>query len=235
MYAGYRDTARPEHVESPVAMTREGPTRAGLTPDTIARAALRQLDELSAEGRGVRDFSARKLAASLDVTSMALYWHASNKDELLDWVADLVVDGIVTKPVSGTWDEQLLVLLVDVRDQLLAHPGVIELLATPGRSTAAVARLGNDLLRVIVRAGFSPDDTVQVFRLVLHHLIGSLCMALVSTGAGRDVERWLAAVPAGDLAAKGALVGYFETPDPEAFEHSTALLLRGVVATVPRP
>jgi AcrR family transcriptional regulator len=213
-------------------MPREGATRPGLTRDTIARAALRQLDELSADGRGVRDFSVRKLATSLEVTSMALYWHAANKDEVLDWVADLVVDGIVTGPVSGPWDAQLLAFLVDVRDQLLDHPAVIELLATPGRATPAVARLGNDLLRVIVRAGFSPEDTMQVYRIVLFHLIGSLCMALVSTGAADGVERWLAALPTEDLAAQGALVGHFATSDPEAFERATALLLRGVAAAL---
>jgi AcrR family transcriptional regulator len=216
-------------------MTRETPAKAGLDRETIARAALRQLDDLSAAGRGARDFSARKLASTLDVTSMALYWHARNKDELLDWAADLVVDGIVGHHTGGAWDEQLLQYLVDAREQLLAHPAVIELLATPGRATSALARFGNDLSALIARAGFAPEDTVRAFRLVLAHLVGSLCIALSANEGDGRVDQWLAAVPPDELAAGGALVEYFSGSDPEEFVRTAKLLLQGIELALPRP
>jgi TetR/AcrR family tetracycline transcriptional repressor len=72
--------------------------------------ALRLLD-----GEGLDALSLRTLAGRLGVQAPTLYWHIGSKAELLDALADAIMDeAILAVPVSGpttTWADWLLTAL----------------------------------------------------------------------------------------------------------------------------
>jgi TetR/AcrR family tetracycline transcriptional repressor len=82
--------------------------------------ALRLLDD-----DGLDALSLRTLAARLGVQAPTLYWHIGNKAELLDAVADAIMDeAIAAVPASGTgdtWGEWLLSALTALRAAMLRH------------------------------------------------------------------------------------------------------------------
>jgi AcrR family transcriptional regulator len=192
-----------------------------LTREAIAEAALRQLDE-----RGPHAFSVRRLAADLGVTATATYWHARDRREVLDWVVELVLEG-VEAPGDGPWDERAAGLLRLLRRRLLEHPNAIDLLHHDGRYAPAIARVGNDLLVLVVEGGFEGDQAVQLFWHLLTHLMGSL--AIARAGAPVDpagaTSQALAAVPPERLAAGMAPYFFGALDRDDLFEQGIRLIL----------
>jgi TetR/AcrR family tetracycline transcriptional repressor len=94
--------------------------------------ALRLLD-----AEGLDALSLRTLAARLGVQAPTLYWHIGSKAELLDAVADAIMDEAIRAiPASGPGDdgaEWLLAALVELRAAMLRH--------RDGARTIAGARL----------------------------------------------------------------------------------------------
>ena len=102
-----RKRGRPEAVDRP----------------TLIAAALRLIDS-----GGIGALTMRRLATDLDVSPMAPYRHAENKEALLRMVAAEVVADI-TIPAGGTWETDTEEFFIAFRERLLAHPGVAGLFA----------------------------------------------------------------------------------------------------------
>jgi TetR/AcrR family tetracycline transcriptional repressor len=82
--------------------------------------ALRLLDD-----QGLDALSLRTLAARLGVQAPTLYWHIGSKAELLDALADAIMDEVMQAiPESGPgddWAHWLLTSLVELREAMLRH------------------------------------------------------------------------------------------------------------------
>jgi AcrR family transcriptional regulator len=160
-------------------MTTDRPkasTRGTVTKDTIARAALAQID-----ARGAGAFSMRRLASDLGVTTMAPYWHARNKEEVLDWVVEVVLEKVeVAPPLEGTWAEKIEQHLSTVRARFLEHPNVVDLLR--GRYVPAFVRVSNELILLITEGGFTGRERVLAFGVLMTHFEGSLLIARTTNG-----------------------------------------------------
>lgn len=82
--------------------------------------ALRLLDD-----QGLDALSLRALAGRLGVQAPTLYWHIGNKSELLDALADAIMDeaiqAIPEAGPAGSWEEWLLAVLVGFRGTMLRH------------------------------------------------------------------------------------------------------------------
>jgi TetR/AcrR family tetracycline transcriptional repressor len=89
----------------------------------VVDAALQLLDD-----EGLEALSLRTLAARLGVQAPTLYWHIGSKAELLDAVADAIMDdaiqGIPQSSPDDNWAEWLLVALRELRAAILRrHDG----------------------------------------------------------------------------------------------------------------
>ena len=82
------------------------------------------LDLVDAEGLDA--LTLRALAGRLGVQAPTLYWHVHNKSELLDSLADAIMDdALATIPAldsKAEWGEWLLAALSELRRAMLAHP-----------------------------------------------------------------------------------------------------------------
>jgi AcrR family transcriptional regulator len=139
---------------------------------------------------GVDAVTFRRLAQEFGVTPMALYWHVSNKDELLAAMGDRFFDDLRI-PEQDNWLEQLRVSVTALVDSLRRHPGGAHLaparvlVCPPGRDLAE--RTLGDLRAV----GFSISEATDIARTAMQTAAMLVCEeagAEVGVPAARRAE-----------------------------------------------
>jgi AcrR family transcriptional regulator len=92
-----------------------------LTRRTVVEEALKLVDS-----QGLDAVTLRALAGRLGVQAPTLYWHVRNKAELLDALADAVVDEAIRALPNpgdpGQWPDWLMSAVGCLRQAMLAHP-----------------------------------------------------------------------------------------------------------------
>lgn len=147
-----------------------------LQPDLVVASALRIVDE-----QGLDGLTVRKVADEFGVTPMALYWHFSNKEALLDAVGDAVVAGLQlpdeTLPLESYLREAMGALVEIMR----AHPSATPLV--PQR--LLMHERGRDMTELVLDklslAGFGVDKAASVAHYAL-----LMAIALVTGEPGAE-------------------------------------------------
>lgn len=159
-----------------------GPTR-GAT----LRAALEIIDE-----DGVEALSMRRLGHALGCDPMSLYRHAVTKAALLDAVAESVLAKLSVDVSDDDWSGQLRSLARQFRGLALAHPNLVALLVTRPLSTplamwpVGTLRPLEDILELLIRAGFSEADALRIYRLVYGSMQGHVLNELQTLVANHE-------------------------------------------------
>ena len=143
-----------------------------LSPDQIVAVAR---DLIGAEG--LQHFSMRKLAAALDVNPMTIYLRFENKDALLDAVAAASLAEFVAPDVSGPWPQRVLELAVGLRHHLIADRETLRLVGDGDRLTAGLLGTLESGLQLMSEVCDHPADTVEAFRVLFWHVVGSALVA----------------------------------------------------------
>ncbi|HEY1970830.1 MAG TPA: TetR/AcrR family transcriptional regulator [Pseudonocardia sp.] len=130
-------------------------------------AALALIDE-----HGLGPFSIRTLAQRLGVAPMTIYVYFRTKEELLEHVRALVLDG-VEAPLSGVpdWQDQVAGFARRFHHNLTAHPGLVDLVVDelPGPMLDPVRE---SVVRTLRGAGFSSRDAVDAVAVVFSYVLG---------------------------------------------------------------
>ncbi len=148
---------------------------AGLTRERILTAALEIVD-----ADGVDALSMRRLGRALSREAMTLYHYAPAKAALLDGITELLFTQLTVDPGAADWESELHRVAGAFRAIALRHPNVAALLvtrplATPlGLRPTGVLRPVEDLLTLLVRAGFAGADAVNAYRLFFSFLNGHI-------------------------------------------------------------
>lgn len=137
---------------------------------SIVAAAITVLDE-----RGLDDVSLRAIATHLGIRQPALYHHFASKAELLDAVADEILDRWHTDrlPADGEdWDAFVARNARSLRRAMLSVRDGARLIASAGSRSP---RLDNAIAQVALLegAGFSATDAVLALIAVSRYTIGS--------------------------------------------------------------
>jgi TetR/AcrR family transcriptional regulator, tetracycline repressor protein len=156
-----------------------------LTRARIAEAALAFVDE-----HGLGSLSMRKLAGALGFEAMSLYNHVANKDDLLDALAELLYEEILTvyaaRPAEGRWDADALAVARAFRRVALAHPEALTLVThRPIRGAAGMGFLA-EIQAIFSLLGLSDREAAQAFTAASAYVVGSLTLEL---GLVRAVRR----------------------------------------------
>ena len=123
---------------------------------------------------GIADLTMRRLARELSVSPGALYWHFSDKQELLGAVADRLLATAATVPAGGPWPERIVALCSALRDALLSATDGAELVSasfSAGRS-AELSRIVAALTEACVESGLTADDADLAARTVVYYVLG---------------------------------------------------------------
>ena len=140
-------------------MARQETEASGLNREAVVQAALAMLDVVGVDG-----LSMRALADRLDVKAASLYWHLRDKDQLLELVAEAVLDR-ATVPISPpSWRAQV----TGACDELARFLGEHRAAATVVLSCLPVvqrSRLARDLTRILAAEGLQAPESAA-FALV---------------------------------------------------------------------
>jgi len=147
----------------------------GLTRDAIVRRALK-----IGETEGLDAVSLRRLASEFGVTPMALYRHVRDKQDLINAMAELAMEGLdltVGFRASMRWTDQVRRALLNFRDQMEERPLALQLqIAYGGDNISAFWRPIEDVLGILLSAGFKPRDAATLIRIVSNLLAGYLLL-----------------------------------------------------------
>jgi AcrR family transcriptional regulator len=178
----------------PVGRVADEGRRQSLTREAVMAAALELVD-----AEGLSALTMRRLGQRLGRDPMSIYRHTTNREDLLDGVAELVLGGLVIPNGDGGWEAQLRRTASDFRELALRHPNVVPLLATRPLSTPLGLRpLGTlrpleQLLAVLIDGGFRPDAALHVYRayfgLLYGHVLNELQEYVVDPEESDDLLR----------------------------------------------
>lgn len=130
------------------------PSSPGRSREEIVKAALQLLDE-----EGLQGLSMRKLGAKLSAGATSLYWYVANKDELLELVYD---EGwgamMVPDPEEVGWREAASVLAHSMRQVMLGHPWMADLLGRLPALGPNALHVADRMIAMFKLAGFRGQD-----------------------------------------------------------------------------
>jgi AcrR family transcriptional regulator len=127
---------------------------------------------------GVDALSMRRLSDAVNRDTTVLYRHLPNKAAVLDGVAELVLTQLSVETTDPDWAAQLRTVAHDFRQLALAHPNVVPLLvtrplATPlGQRPPGTLRPLEDVVTLLIAAGFSGEDALHIYRVLFAYLHG---------------------------------------------------------------
>lgn len=196
--------------------------RARLTRQTMIDAALRLLDEVGLDGLTVR-----RLAAEFGVQSPALYWHIRTKQDLLDGMADAIVQAAgMGPPKPGEhWQEWLARRARAYRASLLAHRDGARVVAGATALSPETVRMFEAELAAMTGCGFTPVLAVRTISTLTHYITGFVLQEQAARPTGRPVEEPAPTLMAA-LRAGGSPLG------ADAFEHGLRAIINGTAAAL---
>lgn len=129
---------------------------------------------------GLDAVSLRRVAQELGVTPMALYRHVRDKQDLINAMTEVVLDGI--DATAGfrpgmTWSERLRSAIDTYKAQLDERPLALPLsIAYTGEGPPSFWKVLEDLLAVLLEAGFERRDAIVLIRMISNLLAGYLLL-----------------------------------------------------------
>ncbi|MDF9750451.1 TetR/AcrR family transcriptional regulator C-terminal domain-containing protein [Arthrobacter sp. ES3-54] len=227
--------------ENPVPVT--GPAKKKqLSREIILSAALALVDS-----DGLDALTMRRLGQELGRDPMGLYRYAENRAALLDGVSELVLNELAIFPDDPDWQAQLRRIAHDLREIALRHPNVVPLLVTRPLSTPLGLRpLGTlrpleQILSLLIDAGFAPADALHVYRAyygyLYGHILNELQEFIVDPEENEALLRLgLHRLPPKDFPRLRALAPVLADYDGEAeLDQGISILLSGLAARLSPP
>lgn len=226
--------------ELPPRAGGRGPKQA-VSVDEVVAAAIRLADR-----DGYDKVSVRAVAAELGLRPMSLYTYVPSKDALAVLMVDAVADEDGPIPSELPARARLAAVARQIRDELLAHPWLLEI--SPWRLVLGPGRMRRyeRHLAAVDGLGLSDVRMDRVIAVLSEFATGNARMTLAATRDTREVSdaRWWevhgpllsSLMPAEEfpLAARvGAAVGeLYQAPgDPDGdFEYGLDRLLDGILA-----
>jgi TetR/AcrR family tetracycline transcriptional repressor len=203
-----------------------------LTQQQVVRRAVDLMAEV-----GLEALTLRRLATELGVSAPTLYWHVRNKRQLLDLMAEALVEraGRSTAPAPGQpwWDwlaEEARLMwraLTSHRDAALVVAG--------NRPTDTALPGIEQVMGSLVTVGFPPAEALRMILSISNYVIGCAVERQAEAARDQDPERDVRLLQqAGDLpylrAALAGLHGPGPSADDAGFEYGLALLIGGARA-----
>ena len=167
----------------------------GLTRERLVGAAL---DLIGAEG--LDGLSMRALADRLQVKAASLYWHVRDRRELLELLAESILESVRRPPGGAAWRPAVLDAASALGERVAAQKDASRILLEVPDSLAASATFA-ELKRQVEAAGLRPAEASEVALMVMVHVISA-------PGRGKEppVEAGSEATIAIDSGSRGVLV-----------------------------
>ena len=141
--------------------------RVPLSKERVLHAAVALADE-----GGIDSLTMRKLAQSLGVEAMSLYYHVDNKDDILDGMVDVVFDEIVLPPHGDGWKTAMRERAISTRKVLSRHPWATSMMQSRPNPGPALLRHHDWVIGTLRESGFSIELTAHAFSAMDAYIYG---------------------------------------------------------------
>jgi TetR/AcrR family transcriptional regulator, tetracycline repressor protein len=146
---------------------RSDATRVRLSREAIVVSAV-----ALADAEGLDAVTIRRLAQEHGVTPMAMYWHFSDKDSLLDGLAEYVIETVdLPAPSDAPWDDQVRDVLAAFLVAIRPHPALAALTLRRILAAESGLQIAERVLELLRRAGFTPAKAAEVGTFLICSII----------------------------------------------------------------
>ena len=125
-----------------------------------------------ADAGGIASLTMRRLAQELGVEAMSLYYHVSNKDDILDGMVDRVFGEIELPATTLDWKTAMRRRAHSTRAALRRHPWAISLMESRRAPGPANLRHHDAVLGCLRHAGFSIELTAHAYAVLDSYVYG---------------------------------------------------------------
>jgi AcrR family transcriptional regulator len=209
---------------------RTAARRKPLSRDRVLRAAIHLADE-----GGLESVSMRKLGQVLRVEAMSLYRHVTNKDDILDGIADLVVGDFEVPSGDVDWKAAVRRSVISTHQVLLRHPWASSLIESRLNAGPARMRYLDALIGVLSAAGFEMARVIRAIMALDSHTYGFVLQEMAwsfdNENAPEMAETFARGLPPGDYPNLLAMAEMAATAPGGAsvdFEFGLDLILGGL-------
>jgi AcrR family transcriptional regulator len=137
------------------------------------------LDAIIAEARALADaegldaVSMRVLADRLGCTPRALYRHVSDKEEVLELLADRALADLPIPAADEAWQTAFLEFFSAMYELLVPSPAVTTIVAQQAVAGPQFRTHADHLVRRLLAAGFAPDTAVEAVVALAQFTLGA--------------------------------------------------------------
>ena len=125
------------------------------------------------DAEGLEAVTMPKVAQRLGVGTMSLYRHVQDKDDLINAVAKRVMGDIqVPGGAPDDWQSRVVGYLRSLRDAAIEHPALSRIVADRGLVVSPFFDQLEEVLSILLSAGFSDTDAVRTFYALLTYVFG---------------------------------------------------------------
>ncbi len=136
--------------------------------DNVIVTALDLLDQVGIEG-----LTMRRLADALDIKAASLYWHFSNKKELLDAMADILIQEVARDiDDSAGWESRIRQVAREMRRALSARRDGVRVFGGTYVISENVFRVAESLIKPLRDAGMAENIAGWNAFTVLYYVLG---------------------------------------------------------------
>lgn len=220
-----------------VSKTDADSTRGRGRPPRLTQAAVLDAAARLLRASGSEALTMKSLAASLDVSTMALYRHVRDRDALLIAVLNREVEQLERPPMPDDPERRVLAVFGWLYDGLDARPWVVDVISRGDFYAPAVLWALEAILSSLVSAGLTAEQAVDVYLALWRFTIGTLQLK----HAGRPTVEKLGREPILDASLRGqsdaarpilARVSAYWPRARDEFDYAAALrgMARGLIA-----
>ncbi|GGS37124.1 TetR/AcrR family transcriptional regulator C-terminal domain-containing protein [Actinokineospora fastidiosa] len=193
----------------------------------LSRERIRSRALALVDADGLTGLSMRRLAAELGVQAPSLYSHYKTKDELLQDIADGIMEAVDTSAFALDWRSGLRTWARSYRAALAAHPNMVPVLATgPARREVSLAR-ADAVHGGLVAAGWPPRYATMIGASTKYLVLGA-AISSFSRGFEDDVQVYVDRYP--HLTQAHRLREHADQIDADSFELALDAFLTGLDA-----
>ncbi len=204
--------------------------RKPLSRERVLRAAIALADE-----GGLEAVSMRKLGQALRVEAMSLYKHVTNKDDILDGIADVVMSEFEVPSRDVDWKTSIRRSTISAHQVLLRHPWAGSLIESRLNAGPARLRYLDAVIGVLSAAGFPMPIVIRAIMALDSHTYGFVLQELAWPFDVENAPEMAAAfargLPAGEypnLLAMAEMATTAPGGAPVDFEFGLDLILDGL-------
>jgi AcrR family transcriptional regulator len=209
--------------------------RVPISRQRIVDAALEAITSI-----GYDRLTMRTVADALDTGPASLYAHVRNKAQLGDLLIGELCSRIdLPEPDPARWQDQVLGVCGQLRDQLLQYPGVAQAALAVVPADLAVLRVGEVLFALLVAGGASAQEAAWTSDAAFLYVTAYCLEASVAGRQGEDVHGEV--VDRAEIAERLKMLPVEQFPNTvafareltageghERFDHTLRLMMRGL-------